>query len=68
MKELAINTELRIKNAAYAIIIDPKRSEGARYNDARAYLEEQKRAGLITERELHIFMADALRIAEEVFA
>lgn len=64
--ELAINIELRIKNQAYDIITDPRRSEGARYNDCRAFLQQKKHEGWITERELHIFMSDALKVAEEV--
>jgi hypothetical protein len=66
--ELQIDIELRIKNRAYDIITDPKRSEGARYNDCMSYLQQKKREGWITERELHIYMSDALKVAEEVGA
>lgn len=64
--ELAINIELRIKNKAYDIITDPKRTEGARYNNCLAFLQQKKREGWINEREFHIYMSDALKVAEEV--
>ena len=66
--ETAINKELRIRNTAYTLISNLDMTREARYTACSLWLMDLRDRGEITEREYHIYMADALRIEEEVNA
>lgn len=66
--ETAINKELRIRNTAYTLISNLDMPREGRYTACSLWLMDLRDRGEISERQYHIYMADALRIEEEVNA
>ena len=62
---MTIQTQLKVCNKAYDLILEKGKSESKRYDQCFAYLTEQRRSGVIDFADFQTCWKKACRMAEE---